>query len=290
MEAKKSESAAAAAAMRNRLCVRLDYCTYKVSVCTEDRNKLKKVNKNHHTIANKTLTRKSIIIFCVRLNPFRRQSYFSASLFWWLYCCCCWYCCCHCCCCFCCYCNADAIAVLHSCYSSGCWLKFFSFFSHFCSRAHTRLCVLLFFSSFRLSLSLCVLVGCVFFFLLSHFVYAEFFFCAHFVISVRRIVASPATHHHRHRDHRHHRNQCVCVFSRQLTSATRYAQSHTDRKREIGESVNRITVHCASWFACTILVFFIYLFFFIRVAFAAFFFFFFFIEICTFCCCWLLSM
>lgn len=89
-----------------------------------------------------------------------------------------------------------------------------------------------------------------------------YFFCAHFVISVRRIVASPATHHHRHRDHRHHRNQCVCVFSRQLTSATRYAQSHTDRKREIGESVNRITVHCASWFACTILVFFIYFFFF----------------------------
>lgn len=44
-----------------------------------DKNKLKKVNKNHHTIANKTLTRKSIIIFCVRLNPFRRQSYFSAS-------------------------------------------------------------------------------------------------------------------------------------------------------------------------------------------------------------------
>lgn len=42
----------------------------------------KKVNKNHHTIANKTLTRKSIIIFCVQLNPFRRrQSYFSASLF-----------------------------------------------------------------------------------------------------------------------------------------------------------------------------------------------------------------
>lgn len=42
----------------------------------------KKVNKNHHTIANKTLTRKSIIIFCVcSSNPFRRQSYFSASPF-----------------------------------------------------------------------------------------------------------------------------------------------------------------------------------------------------------------
>lgn len=42
------------------------------------------------------------------------------------------------------------------------------------------------------------------------------------------------------------KSMCMRFFSLELTfGATRcYAQSHTDRKREIGESVNRITVHC----------------------------------------------
>lgn len=196
--------------MRNTLC--LDYCTYKVSVCTEDRNKLKKVNKNHHTIANKTLTRKSIIIFCVRLNPFRRQSYFSASLFWWLY-----------------YATATAAVVvvivfvatvmlmpllLLLLHSSGCWQFFF------CSRAHVCVC---------------------FFFLLRSFHFSFFLgaFCdfsssnsgiACYTPSPSSWPSPPS------------KSMCMRFF--ELSSATRYAQSHTDRKREIGESVNRITVHC----------------------------------------------
>lgn len=83
-------------------------------------------------------------------------------------------------------------------------------------------------------------VSCVCVFFLSFFstsAAAAFFlvrsvrFCARFVISVRRIVASPATHHHRHRDHRHHRNQCVCVFSSSLQPFAMHNHTQTESAR-----------------------------------------------------------
>lgn len=91
-----------------------------------------------------------------------------------------------------------------------------------------------------------------------HFVPLNFIFCvffcsrARFVISVRRIVASPVCSVHTITVIVTIATIEINVYAFFLCSTVElsfgaircYAQSHTDRKREIGESVNRITVYC----------------------------------------------
>ena len=75
-----------------------------------------------------------------------------------------------------------------------------------------------------------------------------FFIRARFVISVRRIVASPVLYTPSPSSWPLPPSKSMCMrfflFRANFRATRCYAQSHTDRKREIGESVNRITVHC----------------------------------------------